>query len=337
MRGTFITLVLAVFILGMMSCDKTARDNNPSNNLDISSLQTFGTMGKELQILKKEQETELFQHDGKGCLTHMWFGGDLFDHEDMIIRVYVDGEAQASIDMELFLGHGIGFKDSYSPWGTEVMGNMGRTSGIYNTYKIPFSKSVRITAQLAPTADVSEREPTFWWIIRGTENLPVVFNGVRLPDNARMKLYKLEDYTAEPLEEFTMADMKGAGMLYQVTMEAKGLRDTDHWRDLSFMESCIRAYESGKEEPMFVSSGLEDYFLGTYYFNTGRYANKLAGLTHFDAEKQEFSAYRLHGDDPIFFQNGLRLTNRCGEKIGEKVFHDPPRTRYTVYTWVYEW
>ena len=91
------------------------------------------------------------------------------------------------------------------------------------------------------------------------------------------------------------------------------------------------------EEPLFLSSGLEDYFLGTYYFNKGRYANTLAGLTHFDKEENEFSGYRLHEDDPVFFQNGIRLTNRCGEKIGDKVFHDPPRTRYTVYTWVYEW
>lgn len=320
-----------------MSCERKTQDNKIAYYPEVSSLKTFGTMGKELKILKKEHETELFTFDGKGCLTHMWFGGDLNEHEDMSIRVYVDGEDQASIDMELFLGHGIGFKDDYAPWGTEVMGNMGRTSGIYNTYKIPFSKQVRITAQLAPTADVSEREPTFWWIIRGTENLPVVFSGVRLPDNAQLRLHKLEDYTAEPLEEFTMADVKGAGMLYQVTMEAKGLRDTDHWKDLSFMESCIRAYEKGKKEPMFVSSGLEDYFLGTYYFNTGRFANKLAGLTHLDRENREFSAYRIHEDDPVFFQDGLRLTNRCGEKIGDKIFHDPPQTRYTVYTWVYEW
>jgi len=331
------TLVLIVMLLSLISCEKVAKKSRTTFDPDLSSLKTFGTMGKELQVLKKEQETELFKHEGKGCLTHMWFGGDLNGHEDMLIRVYVDGEEQASIDMELFLGHGIGFKDSYAPWGTELMGNMGRTSGIYNTYKIPFTKKVRVTAQLSPDADVSEREPTFWWIIRGTENLPVVFNGIRLPDNVHLKLYKLEDYTAEPLEEFTMADVKGAGMLYQVSMEAKGLRDTNHWKDLSFMESCIRAYENGKTEPMFVSSGLEDYFLGTYYFNTGRYANRLAGLTHFDEEKKEFSAYRFHVDDPIFFQDGLRLTNRCGEKIGDKIFHDPPQTKYTVYTWVYEW
>lgn len=331
------TLVLIVMLLSLMSCEKATKNGRTAYDTDINSLKTFGTMGKELQVLKKEKETELFKHEGKGCLTHMWFGGDLNGHEDMLIRVYVDGEEQASIDMELFLGHGIGFKDSYAPWGTELMGNMGRTSGIYNTYKIPFTKKVRVTAQLSPDADVSEREPTFWWIIRGTDNLPVVFNGIRLPDHVLLKLYKLEDYTAEPLEEFTMADIKGAGMLYQVSMEAKGLRDTDHWKDLSFMESCIRAYENGKKEPMFVSSGLEDYFLGTYYFNSGRYANRLAGLTHFDKEKMEFSAYRFHVDDPIFFQNGLRLTNRCGEKIGDKIFHDPPPTKYTVYTWVYEW
>jgi hypothetical protein len=59
-------------------------------------------------------------------------------------------------------------------------------------------------------------------------------------------------------------------------------------------------------------------------------------LTHFDKEEREFSAYRLHEDDPVFFQDGLRLTNRCGEKIGDKIFHDPPPTRYTTYTWVYE-
>lgn len=325
-------LLLASFI----SCDHAGKSDTGTDPL-AGSLETFGTMGKELQVLTKEEESDLFSHEGKGCITHMWFGGDLNGYEDMLIRVYVDGEERASIEMELFLGHGIGFKDPHAPWGTELMGNMGQTSGIYNTYKIPFGENIRITAQLSPDADLSERRPTFWWIIRGTENLPVVFNGIRLPDQARLKLHKLENYRAEPLEEFTMAEMKGAGMLYQVSMEARGLRDTNHWRDLSFMESCIRAYRSGEQDPMFVSSGLEDYFLGTYYFNTGRYANRLAGLTHLDKEKKEFSAYRFHVDDPIFFQKGLRLTNRCGEKIGDKVFHDPPPTLYTVYTWVYEW
>jgi hypothetical protein len=37
-------------------------------------------------------------------------------------------------------------------------------------YRIPFGKSVRVTSQLGPETPAS---PLFWWIIRGTENLPL--------------------------------------------------------------------------------------------------------------------------------------------------------------------
>lgn len=300
----------------------------------INTLNTFGTMGKELRPLSKSKEAVLFAYKGKGCLTHMWFGGAFKAYGETRVRVYVDNEREASIDMELLLGHGIGFNNASAPWGTERMGNTGGDSGIYNTYRIPFGTHVKVTAQLAPEAP---DKPLFWWIIRGTENLPVSLGGVELPENARLKLHRLENHVAEPLEEFTMCDVKGAGALYQVTMEAKGLRKTNHWKDLSYMESCIRAYVNHGNDMVYLSSGLEDYFLGTYYFKKGTYANLLAGLTHLDKKENEFAAYRLHEDDPVFFQNGLRLTNRCGEKIGDKAFHDPPKTRYTTYVWMYQW
>ena len=97
-----------------------------SNVPDINSLKTFGTMGKELQILKKNSETDLFSYKGKGTLTHMWFGGSFKGYEDTQIRIYVDGEQKASINMKLFLGHGIGFNDNHAPWGTERIGKTGR-------------------------------------------------------------------------------------------------------------------------------------------------------------------------------------------------------------------
>ncbi len=328
MRTTLILFISVLFFLITGFSKSIIAQTYP----DVTSLKTFGTMGKELTVLEYDKETELFSYDGRGCITHMWFGGQELKHIDIL--VYVDSEVQPSINMDLYLGHCIGFKDDFAPWGTERMGNIGGTSGIYNTYKIPFGSKIKITAKIK--AEGKEKQH-FWWIVRGTENLPVVFSGVKLPSNARLKLHKLENYTAEPLEEFDMCNVSGKGMLYMVCMEAKGLRDTKHWKDISYMESCVRAYLGGEKEPLFLSSGLEDYFLGTYYFNKGRYTNMLAGLTHFDKKEREFSGYRLHEDDPVFFQDGLRLTNRCGEKIGNKVFHDPPKTRYTTYTWVYEW
>ena len=56
-----------------------------------------------------------------------------------------------------------------------------------------------------------------WWVIRGTENLPLVVGGRRLPDTARLRLHRLEGHKAKPLEEFALCDVKGAGLLYQVT------------------------------------------------------------------------------------------------------------------------
>jgi len=306
-----------------------------AGDADLARVVTFGTMGKEVTPLSTDKEAELFRHEGHGCLTHMWFGGNFKGYEQTRIRIYVDGEQNASIDMELFLGHAIGFNDSAAPWGTARVGKTGDPSGVYNTYRIPFGKSIRVTGQLPPGV---KEHPQFWWIIRGSENIPVELGGVRLPDNARLQLYKLEDHVAKPLEEFDLCAVPGHGALYQTMIAAKGLRKSGSWKDLAFMESCIRAYIGGSTTPLFLSSGFEDYFLGTYYFNKGRYANPLAGVTHFNAEEKEVSAYRFHDDDPVFFHNGLRLTCRCGEKIGDKVFHDPlPDTRYTTYVWLYQW
>jgi hypothetical protein len=299
-----------------------------------TDLKTFGTAGKQQTLLTAGQESDLFQYSGKGCLTHMWFGGNFKDYGDTRLRIYVDGETNASIDMQMFLGHGIGFSDSSAPWGIARFGKTGDPSGVYDTYRIPFGKSIRVTAQLAPGAP---EHPEFWWIIRGTENLSAELGGVKLPVTARLKLYKLIDYTAQPLEEFPLCDVKGDGALYEVTMAAKGLRSGGDWTDLSFMEGCMRAYIGSSTDPLLLSSGLEDYFLGTYYFNKGKYYTPVAGLTHCNPGEHEISAYRFHDDDPIFFHDGFKLTARCGDKVNGNVIGNPPKAEYTTYVWLYQW
>jgi len=304
-----------------------------AENIDLHPI---GTIGKARRVLKGGREAVLFEHEGKGCLTHFWFGGNFKGVEDTRIRYYVDGETEASIDMDLYMGHGIGFNDNQAPWATKHIGKIGRRNGIFNNYRIPFGKRIRVTAQRAPNADDN---PMIWWIIRGVENGRVRLGGVDLPERARLKLIRLEGYTAEPLEEFTLCNVPGRGALYQVTIAAKGLGRAKH---ISYLEACMRAYTGGAEKPLMLSSGLEDYFLGTYYFDTGRFHADISGLTHFNRETSSFSAYRFHDEDPIFFTDGLRLTCRNGETAhgtlkGPVAYKQPPKTRYTTYTWVYVW
>lgn len=298
----------------------------------LPELMPIGAIGKGEKALEGGKEAVLFEHQGQGCLSHFWFGGNFKGVEDTRIRYYVDGEETPSIDMDLYMGHGIGFNDNNAPWATKYVGKIGKKNGIYNNYRIPFGKSIRVTAQ---RADHAEENPEVWWIIRGIENGRVSLGGVELPEQARLKLTRLEKVDAEILEEFDLCNIGGSGALYQVAIAAKG-------DNLAYLEACIRAYLGSAKEPLLLSSGLEDYFLGTYYFDTGKFYSDMAGLTHFDKEAGEFAAYRFHDEDPIFFQDGLRLTCRCGEtqhgRAGEtKAFGKVTKTRYTVYTWVYQW
>jgi hypothetical protein len=248
----------------------------------------------------------------------------------------VDGEEKPSIDMDLYMGHGIGFNDNHAPWATKYLARSVSGTASSTTTDIPFGTSIKVTAQRMSD---EKKTPHCWWIIRGVENFRISLGGVQLPAEARLKLHRLEEQEVDPLAEFTLADISGRGAIYQVTMAANGL--TDKPNSINYLEACMRAYLDGSKKPLVLSSGLEDYFLGTYYFDTGRYYSDIAGLTHFDKQKNRFSAYRFHDQDPIFFQKGLRLTCRNGEtrdgRLDGPPHSTPPRTRYTTYTWVYQW
>ncbi len=180
-RMTGITLVLLLTIPMAWSQDKAAvtkKAGIPMKNStpraaaggvsSLADLKSIGTMGKAQRVLAGGREAELYRYQGRGCITHMWFGGDWPGYDKTRIRFYIDGEEKPSIDMELFMGHGIGFGDPAAPWGNERLGKTGHPSGLYNTYKIPFGKSIRITAQ----NEGIPGDPEFWWIFRGVENLP---------------------------------------------------------------------------------------------------------------------------------------------------------------------
>ena len=310
------------------SASGRALDNN-EGALPIAGLETFGTAGKE-GMLYPDREVVLLQHEGGGCLTQMWFGGDWPGYDRTRIRFYVDGEAKASIAMELFLGHGIGWGDPSAPWGSARLGKTGHPSGLYNTYRIPFGKSIRVTGQLGAGI---EKPQVFWWIIRGVANLPVFLGNLRLPENARLRLQVRDNVELEPLQMFDICQSSRAGALYQVTLSVAS-------KNFNFLEAVLRAYLDGANEPLLLSSGTEDYFLGTYYFNRGMYHFPLAGLTHKEQDADgtcRFSAYRFHDEDPIIFQKGIRLTWRNGEEKGGKPYGTPQPSRATSYVWLYEW
>ncbi len=291
---------------------------------------TFSYAGKEVRPFAKTAEATLAEQSGEGYLGHLWFGGDFPHYRNIRLRIYVDHEAVASIDCTLGMATGVGFEDPAAPWGTQWAGITGAPSGIYINYRVPFSRHIRITAQLPQG---TPGDTVFWWIARGMLDRDLEVSGVTLPRTARLLLHRQEDLKKQPLDFFDLCKVPGQGMLFQVTMAAQST-------NFEFMEGQLRAYMGNMAEPMMLSSGLEDYFLGTYYFNRGLYHLPMAGLTHKDDSNSTFSGYRFHDMDPIVFTDGLRLACRCGEMLGEKIAGPtgkPQATTYTTYVWAYEW
>jgi hypothetical protein len=210
--------------------------------------------------------------------------------------------------------------------------------------RVPFQKSIRITGILPST--ITDRK-IIWIIFRGTENLPTNFHGFQLPPTARLTLHKIENQTYDPLSWVHLVDIpSGHGLLFSHTLSV--LSGTLH-----FLEGCYHAYTKYEQEfpGLIVSTGTEDYFDSAFFFNGGQFHLEVSGFTHFkeiSTGELEWSAYRMHDIDPIFFTNGFRYHWRNGDVTDDRGFKctidqgghtvgQPTQSIVTSYTWVYVW
>ena len=158
---------------------------------------TFGDSMKE-GIIKPRTNTTLFNYSSStgGCLTYLWWTMSSLKYkpvdgwEDTRIRVYVDDEVEASISFALYLGIGVGFHDQTGSWGGHRSGKLGRNmGGVYLTYRIPFSKTVRVEAETIVTESM-----IYWTTVRGiTGAMPVIVGDFVLPASTRLRLQKHEN------------------------------------------------------------------------------------------------------------------------------------------------
>ncbi len=260
------------------------------------------------------------------------------------IRIYIDGEKTASLEFQLLLAHGIGFTEALEspnvPWGTKRLIHAAN-GAISNTIRIPFSKSVMVTAT-HPDGGI------FWYIIRGVENYPLVLGELLLPSTTRLKLYKNVEVSLFPYQFLTIANISSsAGAVFMVTLAGNST-------DFNYLEGCFRTRIDGGTDYNWLSSGTEDFFLSGYYFNGGVFHLENSGLTykHYDGA---MSAYKFFENDPLLFSESLELLWRCGDVAGStygcpNTFPWPPstggdkyahpmlsNTTVTTYVWVYEW
>jgi len=318
---------------------------------------TFGTSWKFHQsggeLWQSGQEITAFNQscvvqpsDTPVCtMHHFWAGGSFTGYEDSILRYYVDGESEASVVIPFSLGLGSDMQVNDAPWNAGALfGKTGQPSGVFHNYHVPFSKFMRVTVELGGTG-----KQKFWIILKGTSGILPRLGGETLPVDARARTFWQRPTSlsaSERLPFVATAAQSGAVLMtslfvnWTATM-ATGVGSVVQGNGESFLEGCVRGENVDGQVYNTFSSGTEDYFLGTYYFNRGKYTNPVAGVTDLDKNKKLFSAYRIHDEDPLFFENGLRLTWRNSDPYGvcdlNETNPDAHEVTAASFAFVYEW
>jgi hypothetical protein len=317
------------------ACDAPADDVKP-----------FGTAYS--QGVMDATERTMFAHalpaGHTGVMTHFWLTPC---SKHTTVRYYIDGEANASIAFKPALAGGVGFDDNTAPWGTKWFSKAAKRGGWSWNFRVPFQNSVRVTVQ-------NDRVEVLYLIFRGAQDLNTNIGGVDIPPGARLQQFTVNrSIAALELVDLATVPAGKSGMVFMHTLSGESATE-------NFMEGCYHFY-SPPAEPwpgLLLSSGTEDYFDSAFYFDAGEYYLPVAGLTHYATARDRagraanvsMSAYRFHEQDPLRFQDGMKLQWRVGDLFdaslnkcfvapgepGIAMLH-PKVTKVVAYVWVYVW
>jgi len=275
----------------------------PSNNVNNASA-AARALGQGWKVnpyihVGAGETVALADIEGPGAIQHVWMTLKGIWRWS-ILRIYWDGEATPSVEVPAADFFCQGWNE-YAPVNSSaVCVNPGSAFNCYWT--MPFRKRCRITLENVHPKD----RTTVYYFIDYT--LAEVGD-----DQAYFHAqYRCTRYNAT--SDWTILDgVRGRGQ-YVGTYLAWGVRNNGWWGEGEtkfFIDDDDRF-------PTICSTGLEDYFCGSYNFDrNGRYqefCTPYAGLCQvirpdgLYKSQQRFGLYRWHVQDPIRFTKALKLT-----------------------------
>ena len=238
---------------------------------------------------------------GEGAIKHIWMTDDASLPRSLILRAYWDGSDIPSIEVPI--GDFFAcpdFKEYRQLTSLAVCVNPSRGFNCY--WEMPFKKGFRFTLENRAKTDIH----VYYQIDYILTELP--------PDTA---YFHAQFRRTNPLpykQDYTILDnIKGKGT-YVGTFLYWGVNNNGWWG-----EGEIKFFLDGdKEFPTICGTGTEDYFCGAYDFDyDGKYNefctpySGLSKVTQNDALyncQRRFSMYRWHINDPIYFDEDIRVT-----------------------------
>jgi hypothetical protein len=244
----------------------------------------------------------LMDAEGPGVITHMWltFLGPephpwakqgSATHQDMLLRIFYDGNARPGVEAPVgdFFANCFGKRREVVSVPVVV-----EDADSYNCFwHMPFRRSVRVEIVNQGEKRISLLYFNIDWIKK--QSLP--------PDTPYFYAQYRQEYPVTQGKDYVILETAGKGH-YVGTVLAVRTR-SPAW----FGEGDEKIYIDGESTPSIWGTGTEDYFLSAWGLKTT--TTPYFGTPYFDQwgiVGGHTSAYRWHIQDPIVFQKGIRVT-----------------------------
>jgi hypothetical protein len=241
---------------------------------------------------------------GHGYISQLWitFGGWFWQHWDrgrpvsqtilktLILRIYWDGSKEPAVQAPVgdFFGNGLCEVSNFT---ARYFGMS--SGGFFCKFPMPFQKGFRIELE---NVDETIDTEVFANVLYQLTEAPLADSGY-----FHAQFRTGTNPGPAPVE---ILEAEGQGHLVGCTLSMQG-REMYY---LSFLEAPEYIYiDEDWEKPRIVGTGLEDYFLGGWYFREGEFTGELHGVPAKDTFNSSVAMYRIHDDDAIRFQKRIRF------------------------------
>lgn len=259
-------------------------------------------------VVKAHSSFTLAEMDGPGSIQHIWMT-PAGNWRYSILRFYWDDEKTPSVEVPVGDFFGMGWGRYASLQSLAVCVNPGSAFNCY--WPMPFRKKCRITME-----NIDDKDMVLYY--------QVDYILTDVPSDAAY--FHAQFRRTNPLpykQDYVLVDgIKGKGQ-YVGTYLAWGVHNNGWWG-----EGEIKFFMDGDTHyPTICGTGTEDYFCGSYDFDTRtknasgleethytEFSNPYTGLHqvirgdgHYNVA-QRFGMYRWHITDPIRFEKDLKVT-----------------------------
>lgn len=258
--------------------------------------------GKTVPIPHGKQVT-VGEVKGEGYIAQMWltFPGWFWRHwepqlptnpsilKTLILRIYFDGAEQPAVAAPAgdFFGAGL---CEVSNFASRYFGTS--SGGFFGKWPMPFRKSFRVEME-----NLDEEIDTVLFC-------NILYQLTPLPETAGYFHAQFNTGQNTGPAPTQIAEARGRGHFAGCLLYMQG-KEQNY---LSFLEAPEYVHVDGDwDKPRIVGTGLEDYFLGGWYFREGPFIGPYHGLPVKNALNSTVAMYRVHETDAIHFRERLKF------------------------------